>query len=83
MTLWALIRDAGVTLAAFFAILWLLYRVVQWARARSKRAYVVGALFAPFMGMGNVSDPEFRIVNEAKQHKKREEDDAGDPPDEA
>jgi hypothetical protein len=82
MSLWALIRDVGLALVAFLAILGLLYRVVKWARARSKKAYVVGALFAPFMAMGKVDDPDFRIVNEAKQHKKREEDDAGDPPDE-
>jgi hypothetical protein len=57
-----------------------LYRVVLWARRRAKRAYIIGAALAPFIAMGNVSDPEFRIVNEAKQDKKREEDLPGDPP---
>jgi hypothetical protein len=33
--------------------------------------------------MGNVSDPDFRVVLEAKELKKREEDDAGDPPNDA
>ena len=53
--------------------------VVHWARRRSRRAYVIGAVLAPFM-TGNVVDPDFRIVQEAKQLKKREEDDSGDPP---
>jgi hypothetical protein len=40
----------------------------------------VGALFAPFMGLGSIVDPDFRIVNEAKRQKQREEDEPGDPP---
>jgi hypothetical protein len=55
------------------------YSVVLWARRSQKRAYVVGALLSPFIA--NVSDPDFRILNEAKQLKKREEDEPGDPPD--
>ena len=45
-----------------------------------KRAYAIGAALAPFMAMGHVVDTDFRIVHEAKQHKKREEDEPGDPP---
>ena len=59
---------------------YLLYRVARWARAQSKGAYVLGIALAPFGAAGNVADPDFRIVNEAQQNKKREEDDAGDPP---
>ena len=51
-----------------------------WARRQSKRAYFIGAALAPFIALGNVVDPDFRIVQEAKQLKKREEDDPGDPP---
>jgi hypothetical protein len=47
---------------------------------QSKRAYFIGAALAPFIALGNVVDPDFRIVQEAKQLKKREEDDPGDPP---
>jgi hypothetical protein len=32
--------------------------------------------------VGNVSDPDFRITNEAKQRREHEEDDPGDPPNE-
>jgi hypothetical protein len=37
---------------------------------------------AEFGAFGNVSDPDNRIVQEAKQHKQREEDNPGDPPSE-
>ena len=71
---------AAATAALFFgAVLVGGYRVVTWARRQSKGAYVIGAALAPFIGMGNVVDPDFRIVQEAKQLKKREEDDPGDP----
>ena len=75
----ALLAAAAVAIFFFVAIL-CLYRVVVWARRRSKRAYVVGAALAPLIALGKVTDPDFRIVQEAKQLKKREEDDSGDPP---
>jgi hypothetical protein len=56
------------------------YRLVVRARRRSKSAYIVGAALAPLIAMGQVVDPDFRIVQEAKQLKEREEDDPGDPP---
>jgi hypothetical protein len=72
---------AAGTVAMFFCVVILgLYRVVVWARRRSKRAYVIGAALAPLIALGRVVDPDFRIVQEAKRLKKREEDDAGDPP---
>jgi len=72
---------AAAAMAAFFCVaIFCLYRVVVWARRRSKRAYVVGAALAPLIALGKVTDPDFRIVQEAKQLKKREEEDAGDPP---
>lgn len=72
--------NAAMAIGVVFVIVLCLYRVVLWARRRAKRAYVIGAALAPFIALGNVSDPDFRIVNEAKQHKKREEDEPGDPP---
>jgi len=72
---------AALTVALFFcAAVWCLYRVVVWARRQSKRAYIIGAALAPFMALGMVVDPEMRIVQQAKQLKKREEDEPGDPP---
>ena len=69
-------------LAAVVALLipYLLYRVARWARARTTGAYVLGAALAPIIAAGSVVDPDSRVVNEAKQNKEREEDDAGDPP---
>jgi hypothetical protein len=72
---------AAAAVAIFFCVAIVgLYRVVVWARKRSKRAYVIGAALAPFMALGRVVDPDNRIVHEAKQLKKREGDDSGDPP---
>ena len=71
---------AGTLIAFLFLVSFCFYRIVQWARRQRKRAYVVGAAFAPFMALGKVTDPDFRIVQEAKQLKKREEDNPGDPP---
>jgi hypothetical protein len=58
----------------------ILWKLVVWARARATGAYVLGALFSPFMGFGDVVDPDFKIVNETKRVKQKEEDDSGDPP---
>jgi hypothetical protein len=72
--------DIAVMVGLLVAVLYGLYRLVLWARTRARGAYVLGAALSPFMAAGNVSDPDFRIVNEAKQLKKREEDNPGDPP---
>jgi hypothetical protein len=80
MTIAEVIIDVAVAGIVVAAILYCLYVVVGWARRRQKRAYAIGAALAPFMSMGLVVDPDFRIVHEAKQHKKREEDEPGDPP---
>jgi hypothetical protein len=80
MTLTQVVIDVVIAVAVVAAILYVLHRVVGWARRRQRRAYAIGAALAPFMSMGLVVDPDFRIVHEAKQHKKREEDEPGDPP---
>ena len=66
--------------AALAVIAIVLCRLVVWARTRATGAYVFGALFSPFMGVGDVVDPDFKIVNETKRMKQEEEDDSGDPP---
>jgi len=67
---------------AVLLIPYLLYRVARWARARTTGAYVLGAALSPIIAAGSVVDPDSRVVNEAKQLKRQEEDDAGDPPNE-
>lgn len=69
-----------VAAVAVLLVPYLLYRVARWARARTTGAYVLGAALAPIIAAGSVVDPDSRIVNEAKQSKEHEEDDAGDPP---
>jgi len=72
--------DSILAAAAVLLIPYLLYRVARWARARTTGAYVLGVALAPVIAAGSVVDPDSRIVNEAKQEKKHEDDDAGDPP---
>ncbi len=81
MNILLLARDVTLTAGGIALFIFLLYRVVRWARARTHGAYVLGALIIPLGGIGNVGDPDFRMVDEAKQLKQQEEDDPGDPPD--
>jgi hypothetical protein len=80
-TLTEALLSAAVVAAFFYIVVRCLYRVVVWSRRQSKKAFVVGAALFPFIALGNVSDPEFRIVQEAKRLKNREDDNPGDPPD--
>jgi len=80
MTLMQVGIDVVIAVGVVAVIVYALYRLVGWARRRQKRAYVIGAMLSPFMAAGHVVDPDFRIVHEAKQHKKREEAEPGDPP---
>ena len=69
------------TLAVFlFSVCYAGYRLVVRARRQSKSAYIVAAVLGTLIALGQVVDPDFRVVQEAKQLKKREEDDPGDPP---
>ena len=80
MDLESVVTSIIIGTAAVFLVSYLLYCLVLWARKRAKGAYVLGAILAPFIAAGNVSDPDFRIVNEAKQGGKRKDGDTGDPP---
>lgn len=74
--------DLSIAVFVVGVLPYVLYRVVRWARTRAKGAYALGAVLLPLGAFGNVSDPDNRIVQEAKELKKREEDNAGDPPNE-
>jgi hypothetical protein len=67
---------AGLVAVVFFAG----YRAVLWAKRQAKGAYVLGAVLIPLGSFGKVTDPDGRIVLEAQQSKRKEEDDNGDPP---
>jgi len=64
-----LIAVAGLGLIAY-----LLTRLIRWARGRTRGAYVLGSVLTEVT--------QGAVVHEAKQGKKREEGDAGDPPNE-
>jgi hypothetical protein len=78
----SIVTSVVIAVTALFLVVYLLYRLARWARTRATGAYVLGALFAPLGAAGNVSDPDFRITDEAKQRREHEEDDPGDPPNE-
>ena len=54
-------------------------RAVLYAKKGSPGAQVL-ALTLMLFGFGNIRDPTENIVQQAKQLKRREEDDSGDPP---
>jgi hypothetical protein len=63
----------GLIIAAFLALAaWLSYRLLRWARARGRGAHVLGAVLTEVT--------QSAVVREAKQGKKRDDSDAGDPP---
>lgn len=76
----AILVNVLLATVGLWLVFWILYRIALWARRRTSGAYVLGAFLIPIGGMGNVSDPDYKIVNEAKQIKRHKEDDTGDPP---
>ena len=56
-------------------------QLVRLSKKGSAAAHVLGASFM-LIGFGNFRGPTNEIVQQAKQLKQREDDDAGDPPDE-
>jgi hypothetical protein len=68
------VTDTLVAVAALGLIAYALYRLMRWARGRTKGAHVLGAVLTEVT--------QGAAVYEAKQGKKRDEGDAGDPPNE-
>jgi len=67
---------SNVLAAAIGAVLvvYLLYRLMRWARGRTKGAQMLGAVLTDVT--------QSVVVHEAKQGRKRDEGQAGDPPNE-
>lgn len=63
-----------VVLLALCLVAYLLYRLMRWARGRTRGAAVLGAVLTEVT--------QSAAVYEAKQSKKREEGNTGDPPNE-
>ena len=68
---------ATVALASLFA---LGARLILLSKKGSAAAHMLGAVFM-LIGFGNMRDPSNEIVQAAKEHKQRKENDQGDPPD--
>ena len=63
---------AVVVMTVLGVVAYLFYRLMRWARGRTRGAYVLGAVLTEVT--------QGAVVYEAKQGKKREEGAAGDPP---
>jgi len=79
MDLLSITVNVLISAGVFALVIFGLWRIARWARSRPTGAYVLGALIVPIGGMGNVSDPDFKMVTEARQLKRQEENDSGDP----
>jgi hypothetical protein len=55
-------------------VAYLFYRLMRWARGRTRGAYVLGAVLTDVT--------QGAVIHEAKQGRKRKEGQAGDPPNE-
>lgn len=63
---------ALVVVAVLAIVPYLLYRLMRWARGRTRGAQALGAVLTEVT--------QAAVVHEAKQGKKRQEGEAGDPP---
>jgi hypothetical protein len=72
----ATVAFAAVALTSLFA---LGVKLVLLSKKGSAAAHVLGATFM-LIGFGNFRDPTNEIVQAAKDHKQRKENDQGDPP---
>ena len=66
--------DAVVAITALGLVAYLFYRLMRWPRGRTKGAHVLGAVLTEVT--------QGAVVYEAKQGKKGDEGNAGDPPNE-
>ena len=55
-------------------------QLIPLSKKGSAAAHVLGAVFM-LIGFGNFRDPTNETVQAAKEHKRRKENDQGDPPD--
>jgi hypothetical protein len=68
------VTNAVVLMIALALVAYLFYRLMRWARGRTRGANMLGAVLTEVT--------QGAAVYEAKQGKKREEGSAGDPPNE-
>lgn len=73
------LADAVFAMTFLAFLVYLGVKAIRFAKKGTEGAHVLGAAFLLF-GFGNFRDPTNEIVQQAKQLKRREEDDSGDPP---
>jgi hypothetical protein len=64
---------------AFVVLVLLGIKAVRYAKGGSSGAHVLGAVLI-LMGFGNMQDPTMEMVARAKEQRRSDEDDSGDPP---
>ena len=62
-------------------LLYILYRMVLWARKGSKGAYVM-TMFIPLIAIQAIPPPTYELVEKAKNHRTKKKEYSGDPPNE-
>ena len=65
-------------LIAFIGTVFSLYKLILWAKRRSKGAFLF-AMFMPIIAIQPIPPPTYENIEEAKKTKKENEDDSGDP----
>jgi hypothetical protein len=66
-------------LMAFVGFVYILYKLILWAKKRSKGAFLF-AIFLPIIAVQPIPPPTYQNVEEAKRTKKENDNDSGDPP---
>lgn len=72
---------AVLEMVTFIGIVYILYRLILWAKKRSKGAFLF-AMFLPMIAVQAIPPPSYEYIEEAKKTKKENDDDSGDPPNE-
>lgn len=70
---------SAIETVSFIIIIYFLYRLILWAKKRSKGAFLF-AMFLPMIAVQPTPPPSYECIEEAKKTKKENDDDSGDPP---
>jgi hypothetical protein len=63
---------------AFVGTVYVLYKLILWAKKRSKGAFLF-AMFLPIIAVQPIPPPTYENIEEAKRTKKENEDDSSEP----
>ena len=70
---------AGIAIGSFVVLLWLLAKVVRWAKRRPAGAYVILAIF-PLISILPIPHSEIKKLQRVKQEQVQQKEESGEPP---